>query len=139
LADAHHSLQAVGLDGFARHEFDGLSGGQRQRVLIARALVSQPDILMLDEPTASLDALAERELYELLEQMNREHTIILVTHDLSFVSRYVRTVLCVNRRVVRHHTSGLGEVDGALLKTMYGSELRVVRHDEICGEECHHD
>jgi len=135
---AREALSSVGLEGLTGQRLSELSGGQQQRVLIARALVTEPDLLLLDEPTASLDVLAETDLYDLLEDLNREHTIILVTHDVSFVSHCVRTVLCVNRRVVRHHTSDLGEVDGALLKAMYGSDMRLVRHDETYDGECTH-
>lgn len=131
---AAQALAQVGLQGLHSRPFAELSGGQRQRSLIARALTSWPDILMLDEPTASVDALMERELYDLLRELNETMTIILVTHDLGFVSEVVKGVLCVNRRVIHHPTADLDDVTGDLLRQMYGSDMRVVRHDQHCQE-----
>ena len=126
---AREALETVGVEHLADRRFVDASAGQQQRVLIARALATDPDMLMLDEPTASLDAAAEREIYELLEALNEEMTVILVTHDLGFVSHVVKSVLCVNRYVKRHPTSELSDITGELLEQMYGSDLRVVRHD----------
>ncbi|MFW5866397.1 MAG: metal ABC transporter ATP-binding protein [Armatimonadota bacterium] len=127
---ARAALETVGVPELADRRFVDASAGQQQRVLIARALATDPDILMLDEPTASLDAAAEREIYHLLEELNERITIILVTHDLGFVSHVVNSVLCVNQRVKRHPTSEMSDITGELLEEMYGSDLRVVRHDQ---------
>lgn len=99
-ARAEAVLAELGLDReFSRRHFSALSGGQRQRVLIARALVSEPELLLLDEPTANLDAASENDLYELLRELNRRLTIVLVSHDLGFVSKYVHYVIYVKRTV----------------------------------------
>jgi zinc transport system ATP-binding protein len=127
---AREALATVDAEHLADRRFVDASAGQQQRVLIARALATDPDMLMLDEPTASLDAAAEREIYELLEALNEEMTVILVTHDLGFVSHVVKSVLCVNRYVKRHPTSEISDITGELLEEMYGSDLRVVRHDQ---------
>ena len=125
---AREMLDRVGLSGFAHRPLSALSGGQRQRVLIARALVGSPRLLLLDEPTSSLDGYVERELYELLEQLNKELTILVVSHDIGFVSRYVQKVVCVNRHVYIHPT---GEIDENTIRSMYGEHMYMVRHDKV--------
>ncbi len=131
---AEEVLRMMKLTGLERRSFSSLSGGQRQRVLIARALISRPEILLLDEPTASIDAVIETELFEILNRLNREMTIALVTHDLGFVSRYVKSVVCVNRRVVVHPTS---EISGEMINEIYGGDMQMVRHDHRCSGEGH--
>ena len=122
------ALRQVGLDDFGRRPFASLSGGQRQRVLIARALSGNPDLLLLDEPTSNVDSLVEARLLDLLRELNRRMTIVMVSHDLGFVSGFVESVICVNRRVVVHPTA---EITGAVIRDVYGGEVRMVRHDEF--------
>lgn len=129
------ALAAVDLPGFEARRFADLSGGQQQRVLIARALATQPQMLMLDEPMAGLDAASEGDILELLQRLNAEMTIVLVTHDLGFVSSAVTGVLCVNRVVRRHPTTEMGEITGEMLVCMYGPDRKVVRHDQSCQED----
>ncbi len=123
---ALRALAEVGLADAARRPFAALSGGQKQRVLIARALACEPRLLLLDEPTASLDQHVEGELFELLRELNRRLTVMIVSHDLGVVARAVRTVVCVNRTVAVHPT---GEVTAETIRAMYGDEARLVRHD----------
>lgn len=132
---ALQALERVHIADLARRDFASLSGGQRQKALIARALACDAEMLLLDEPAANLDADAETSLYQLLDDLNRDLTIMMVTHDVAFVSSRVKTVLCVNRRVVRHSTSDLCEVEPNLLRSLLGQEARVVRHDLDCREE----
>ena len=80
-----------------------LSGGQRQRVYIARALATEPEILLLDEPTSSVDPQVSDSIYELLAELNARVTIVLISHDVSVVSSYVKTVGCLNRRLFYHN------------------------------------
>lgn len=128
---AAEALQEVNLLDLQNRPFADLSGGQRQRVLIARALASKPELLLLDEPTANLDRSTEARLYDLLRKLNQRLTILMASHDVGFVTKFVKQCLCVNRNVILHPTAKL---DGAIIRELYGSEMAVVRHDhEIAG------
>ncbi|MFH1416667.1 MAG: ATP-binding cassette domain-containing protein [Planctomycetota bacterium] len=120
------ALDNVGLFGVRDKPFATLSGGQRQRTLIARALACRPRLLLLDEPTAHLDPSVQDDFYRLLHEMNERLTLILVSHDVGFVSQYVKTVVCVNRRVVVHPTS---KITGEVIRDIYGGDMDMVMHD----------
>ncbi len=134
LETARKALDEVGLGDCEKDSFHQLSGGQRQRVLIARALCTEPQLLLLDEPTANIDPRSEENLYETLVRLNRRMTILLVSHDLGFVSQVVKSVICVNRQVVIHPTS---TINGTLIKEIYGGDFNLVRHDHRCDKDGH--
>lgn len=125
-AIAMSSLHEVGLAELAERPIGQLSGGQFQRVLIARALATEPEILLLDEPTANLDPRAERDLFELLKDLNRRMTIFVVTHDIAFVSEYVTRVACLSRELVCHTTEPL---TAETIERLYGRPIRFVQHE----------
>jgi len=127
-AAAIDALRDVKLAELADRSFANLSGGQRRRVLIARALVAKPRLLLLDEPTANLDPGVEQSFYEMLKRLNERLTVVVVSHDLSFVSEYVRSAICVNRNVVVHPT---GELPPEMIGSLMGARQRIVRHDHI--------
>ncbi|MBU0992066.1 MAG: ABC transporter ATP-binding protein [Proteobacteria bacterium] len=131
---AYGALEEVKLKDISSRVFSELSGGQRQRVLIARALCCKPAILFLDEPTSNMDPEVEEALFTILQDLNKRMTILLVSHDLGFVSKVVKSVICVNRKVVVHPTS---EINGTMINEIYGGDLRMVRHDHICSEGGH--
>jgi zinc transport system ATP-binding protein len=131
---ALEALSSVGLGELAGRSYSDISGGQRQRVLIARALAAEPELLLLDEPTAHIDVAAVNEFYELMERLNEKLTIAIVSHDIGFVSNRIKSVVCVNREVVIHPTS---ELTGDTLQKIYGTDVRLVRHDHRCAEKGH--
>jgi zinc transport system ATP-binding protein len=99
---ALEALAEVDMLDFQNNSFGTLSGGQAQRVLIARALVSKPTILLLDEPTASVDASAEESIYKLLEKLKGSMTIVMVTHDLQVMMQKVDRFICVHKQVTSY-------------------------------------
>lgn len=102
-----------------------LSGGQLQRVLIARALACEPEVLILDEPTANIDQRVEVDIFQLLKKFNEQMTIIVVSHDIGFISEYVTRVACLNRTLVCHETS---ELTGDSIEQLYGSHISMIDH-----------
>jgi len=100
------ALNQVGLDSYRNWRIGKLSGGQQQRVFIARAIVNQPEILFLDEPTTGVDAETQERFYEMLDQLNKKEriTIVLITHDIGIINKHVTKVACLNQKLVYHGT-----------------------------------
>jgi len=119
------AMQETQVLGLRRRTLEMLSGGELQRVLIARALVSNPDILLLDEPTANVDLRMETDIFELLREINRRATIVVISHDIGFISRYVTRVACLNRTLICHTTA---EITGEVIERLYGRPMRMVSH-----------
>ncbi len=96
------SLESLDIGGLASKQVSQLSGGQYQRVMLARALVSRPDMLILDEPSTGLDPDARESLFQLLKQINAERgiTVLLITHDTEYIGRYARTLLYMDRELL---------------------------------------
>jgi zinc transport system ATP-binding protein len=113
---AMHALELVEMEKFCNQRIGELSGGQKQRVFVARALVTDPELLFLDEPTASIDAKGQNEFYHLLNELNQKITIIVVSHDLMVVSGYIKSVVCVNRHL---HYHGHAELTTEMIEMMY--------------------
>jgi zinc transport system ATP-binding protein len=124
---AVEALKKLQLEKFINTPFGNLSGGQRQRVLIARAICGEPDLLLLDEPTNNIDASSESILCEILTELNKTMTIIMVSHDVRFVAQCVKNVICVNKTVATHPTSELNEK--TLHQLYHQNDVRIVLHD----------
>lgn len=119
------ALAEVEAERIRHRQIGSLSGGQLQRVLLARALAAEPRILILDEPTANIDQRLEGEIFDLLNHLNERMTILVVSHDVAFISSYVRRVACINQTLVCHHTDS---IDGDVIKDLYGEDVRMVAH-----------
>jgi zinc transport system ATP-binding protein len=127
------TLETVGLLSIKNNHISTLSGGQVQRMLIARALVSDKDILLLDEPTANIDPAAGKHLNTLIKKLSKKHTIILVTHDTGFVTNITDRVLCINKTIVEHPVD---EIFSEIIASSYGGQSKIVRHDTTLSEKC---
>jgi zinc transport system ATP-binding protein len=126
------ALMQVGLDHLASSQFSALSGGQRQRALIARAFVSSPRLLLLDEPTAMIDAQSQSSFARTLETLRTRCTIVIVSHDIGFVSSIVDKVLLVNRTVSEQRATN---VDKHSFEELYGEKLRDIGHAHGYGKQ----
>jgi zinc transport system ATP-binding protein len=128
---ARAAMERVGIADLGRRGIGELSGGQRQRVLIARALASEAEILLLDEPMAGVDLHMEKDILETLLLLNGQLPIVLVSHDLGFISAHVKRVACLNRTLVVHDAS---EITGETIAATYRSEgpVHQVRHRDDC-------
>ncbi len=118
-----NALHTVGMIDFKEKSIGILSGGQIQRVLIARALVRSPKLLLLDEPTASIDSEMQVFLYELLRKLREKMTVVIVTHDIGVVSDYVDRIVCLNRRI--HYC---GPPDLSEIARTYGHPVKLIDH-----------
>ncbi|OHA79574.1 MAG: hypothetical protein A2747_04005 [Candidatus Yonathbacteria bacterium RIFCSPHIGHO2_01_FULL_44_41] len=125
-----HAMEISGIARYRDTLIGNLSGGERQRVFIARALASEPDVLILDEPTVGVDIGAQKTFYDFLASLNRDHhlTIIFISHDIDAVSQETKTVLCLNHNLVCH---GLPHdlLNEHILNRLYGRHSRIVSHN----------
>lgn len=125
LAEAAQAMRETEIEHLSSRRLNTLSGGQLQRVLLARALVGQPRLLLLDEPTSNIDTRIESEIFDLLKLLNKRMTIIVVSHDIGFISGYVQRVACLNKTLVCHDTAS---IDGKTVHDLYGADVQMVAH-----------
>ena len=122
---AYALLDRVGIRNLANRRISDLSGGEFQKMLIARALAVHPKLLLLDEPTASVDAVSRNQIYALLADLNKDMTIILVTHDLLAISSQVHKLACLNESLVYH---GDPELTETIVNNLYGCPVDLIAH-----------
>ncbi len=122
-------MERLGIAGLARRHIRALSGGQQQRAFLGRALVSSPDLLLLDEPTAGVDIKTRDDILHLLDELNHEGvTVIMTTHELNAVAAHLPWVVCINGRVIAEGPPS--EVYTAdILKRTYGAEMAVMQYE----------
>jgi len=119
------SLQQVDIVNLRNRPIGDLSVGQRQRVYIARALTTRPLILLLDEPTASIDPLVSQSIYELLHELNEKITIVMVSHNMDAVSSHVKSIGCINRKLYYHGTK---EITDEMVNAIYNCPIDLIAH-----------
>ena len=130
-------LEKMNIAHLAKRTFHEISGGEKQRVLIARSLISEPEILLLDEPTANIDPGAEQCFYEMLDDLQKNLTLLTVSHDLGFVHRNISKIICVNKFVKIHNPA---DFDLLNMDEIYQHHVKMVahNHDCLCGCSDHH-
>jgi len=121
------ALETVGLKALHSRPIGELSGGELQRTMLARAIISSPRLLVLDEPDTHVDNQFETELYSLLKELNRTITILLVSHDIGTISPYIKTIACVNRDL-HYHASN--EITEEQLK-VYNCPIEIIAHGPV--------
>lgn len=128
-------MDELGITALADKKFASLSGGQRQRVLIARALSCEPELLLLDEPTANIDPGAEEQFYATLAHLRERMTVLTVSHDLGFVNRETDLIICVNKNVSIHKAA---EFTAEAANAVYHHQMNLIQHDHDCFCNCQH-
>lgn len=126
------AIDKVGMGDYAYKNIGELSGGQQQRIFIARALVSNPILLVLDEPTVGIDYKNVERFYKLLHELNTKQdlTLLLVTHDTGVMTEYATNVVCLNKTLHFHgNTKEYSELSTEALSEIYGHPVQVIIHD----------
>ncbi|WP_017753902.1 metal ABC transporter ATP-binding protein [Calidifontibacillus oryziterrae] len=133
---ALQAIASVGMSEYINHNIGELSGGQQQRVFIARALVSEPKLLILDEPTVGIDIKNVESFYSMLAQLNKQNglTLIMVSHDIGTMTNHASHVACLNKSLHFHGDSEqFHHMDNSALSKIYGHDLHLLTHDHHHG------
>lgn len=132
------AIELVGLSEFEKRNIGKLSGGQQQRTFIARALVNDPELLILDEPTVGIDVESTKQFYNLLDNLNKELgiTIILVSHDIGVVTKQVTQIACLNKKLHFHGSPEEFDQNQNVLQKIYGVDMGLVNHHHMEEQKC---
>lgn len=125
--NVYQIIEEMGISHLKRKPIGELSGGELQRVFLARAIVSSPSLLILDEPNSFVDNTFEGELYKKLKELNQVMAIVIVSHDVGMISSHVKTIACVNRELHYHQSNVISE---AQLKE-YNCPIQLITHGDI--------
>jgi zinc transport system ATP-binding protein len=126
IEDANKALRLVGIEDLATRQIKSLSGGQFQRLLIARALALKPELLLLDEPTASVDSSSRQLIYDLLDKINQQGTtIVMISHDTMAISSKVKHIACISENLIYH---GNPELNEEIVEELYGCNIDLLGH-----------
>ncbi len=127
--EIEEALELVGIPELADRRVSDMSVGQQQRMLIARALIRQPELLLMDEPVAGVDAAGQEAFHALVRRLNSEMgmTVMLISHDIGAVMREATTCACINREIVFH--GGVHDIRSADLSKLYGFPVDILLHD----------
>jgi zinc transport system ATP-binding protein len=124
---ANELIELTGLSEYKKSNIGEISGGQMQRALLCRAIISSPEVLILDEPVTYVDSNFENELYQILDDLNKRMAIIMVSHDLGMISSHVKTIACVNKRL-HYHDSNMITTEQL---NSYGCPIDLITHGRV--------
>ena len=122
------TLRRIGMDDFKDRPINTLSGGQLQRVFLARAIVGRPDVVVLDEPNTYIDKQFQEQMYEMLDAINQDCAVVVVSHDIGTILQNVKTVACVNKTLHYHNSI---EISGSELREYFGCPIELLGHGDI--------
>lgn len=125
---AENIMNRLDIYNLKNRQIGQLSGGQMQRVLIARALCTEAKLLLLDEPTSSLDVRSKTDIYSILKELNENITILVVTHDNGVIFSYIDKIACLNQRLFYH---GEPELEKNIMDKVYGCPVDIIAHGDI--------
>jgi zinc transport system ATP-binding protein len=120
-------IEQMGISAIAKESIGELSGGQMQRVFLCRAIISQPKLLILDEPNTFVDNKFENDLYQTLKELNKKMAIVMVSHDIGTITSYVKTIACVNRELHYHKSNIISEQQLA----DYNCPIQIIAHGKV--------
>lgn len=127
IAGARALLHQMGIAGLEKKNIGDLSGGQMQRVFLSRAIISGPQLLILDEPNTFVDNKFESDLYRILKELNEKMAIMIVSHDVGTITYYVKTIACVNRELHYHESNVISEQQLAA----YNCPIQIIAHGNV--------